>query len=289
MKISDINSGWAQSLMNDGSFQNKFKADPVLLRLLHEPKTAAAVSNYELTLVNSYEVYIGKYAFPPLTIGGLSLLDLLDSPLIAQVEKDAEPPPMTGLDICKALYILAKREDAAAQIGRIAGLRFEQECLRDQEIDTPDSYIAAKREEINNQIKIREEEFENSVLTLILDYRDIDLDAVFSLFNELLLQPGGFGMIPDTARKLPTKVPRRFGSDWLTGLVSQVSEMTNDSSFYIKWRMSLAEVSYYVVQGLRKAGVRGIQARTRSGDAMKRTKELMIEHIEERRKRRAAR
>lgn len=44
----------------------------------------------------------------------------------------------------------------------------------------------------------------------------------------------------------------RFNLDWLTGIVSIVSEQTNKDSDYIMFNMSLTECMYYVVQYARK-------------------------------------
>ena len=44
----------------------------------------------------------------------------------------------------------------------------------------------------------------------------------------------------------------RFNLDWLTGIVSIVSEQTNKDSDYIMFNMSLTECMYYVIQYARK-------------------------------------
>jgi hypothetical protein len=264
--------------INDGDFQRKIAEDTTLNRLFFERLSGAALKNYELMLVISGGIYIGKYWLPPLTIAGLCLLDEIDSPLVARSD-DAETTKISGLDIYKALFIMKEREKAKVPIALIAQYRFLLETLKGQEQEKSDPELLEEIKNTEEKIRVSEAAFENKVIQFTELNNDLDMDSAFTIFNKLLLQPGGFRMIPDVTKGFPAKKARSFDADWLTGIVAQVSEVTNDRSFHIKWRMSIAEASYYVIQNLRKSGVKGIQEKTKSAEAMMHLKSMMAQHM----------
>jgi hypothetical protein len=214
------------------------------------------LKSYELTLITGGLICIGRHLFPALTAASLCLLEEIGSPLVCRNDK-AQTTTVTGFDLYKALYIMLQREKSRTAIAVIAKYRFMLEIMRDKQQKNRDLDISKKIKIIEEKLRCAEDVFESKVRKFQVTHYDVDLEYAFVCFYKLLLQPGGFQMLHNIKKGLSGNKVHSFDADWLTGIVAQVSDVTNASVFDIKWRMPIAEASYYVVQSLRQAGARG--------------------------------
>mgnify|MGYP006879618862 CR=1 FL=1 len=173
---------------------------------------------------------------------------------------------------------MERRERAVVPIQRICMCRMQLEKQKGN-----DGGKSAEQSERLAQAELMLEEaerdFEVQLTNFYIDHPDIDFDEAFMMFQEILLQPGGFSMIPQRLQMPKSAKQRTFDTDWLTRIVADVSGVSNASPFHIIWRMSMSTVSYFIVQQLRRAGVKGIAHKTKSSEAMTRLKTVMMQYL----------
>tara|TARA_B100000609_G_C17204519_1_gene430124 strand:+ start:762 stop:1613 length:852 start_codon:yes stop_codon:yes gene_type:complete len=263
------------NLISNSEFQKAVSGDKELRRLFNEELTDSSVRNHELSVMLRTQVTIDKYRFPALTLGGLCLLELLESPFVASTGND-ESPKISQMDILKALFIMKQREFAAEPVELICQRSWRLDKLQKSSNGLASPELTEKIEHANRRLEQAKDSFDAQLIDFYAECPDMDMQEAFEILQEILLQPGGFSMIPQRLQETEARKKNIFDADWLGRMITDVSEMTSSLPFYILWRMPLATVSYIIVQRLRKAGVKGIAHKTKSSEAMKRIKTMML-------------
>ena len=275
MKMKEI---LPENLVFNSEFQQAVGSDKELKRLFNEEATEGYVRDMEMMAVFSDRINIGGYDFPVLTPGCLCLLEVIKSPLVVSKSEEGEQSSVTGMDVLKALYIMDRRERAVDPVQRICLRRMQLEKQKGNG-DDKSAEQSEQLEKAKQMLQEAEHDFEDQVLNFYIDRPDIDFNEAFMMLNEILLQPGGFSMVPQRLQKTKSKKQRTFDADWLTRIVADVSEVSNSLPFNIIWRMSMSTVSYFIVQQLRRAGVKGIAPKTKSSEAMQRLGIIMMQFL----------
>jgi hypothetical protein len=89
------------------------------------------------------------------------------------------------------------------------------------------------------------------------DYLLAIAKEIKTVFN---LSYTGFELLPGSG-ETSDKNERIFDALWLAGIVSKVHQITGRNEFYIKWRMPLAEIGFYIAQYAKENGEKGIGRR----------------------------
>ena len=258
--------------MNDGRFQQMLASDEELYRFLHEGAVELPRKDAELLVATSGIVLIAGKQFPAPSAATFCLLEIIGSPFITNEESGID-----AIDIYKALFILDYGRNASPYILAINNQQYALEKLqknKDPEQDDIREWIEITKSNLD-EVKERFDELAQCYARDNLE--NLDLSGADSEINMYLGMAGGYDMLPDFAMSTDGK-PRKqrsFDADWLTHIITMVTEVSNATPEQIMWDMPLAMASYLVMQAMRKAGVKGIAEKKKSGEALTRVKELM--------------
>ncbi len=258
--------------MNDGRFQQMLASDEELYRFLHEGAVELPRKDAELLVASSGIVLIAGKQFPAPSAATFCLLEIIGSPFIANEESGID-----AIDIYKALFILDHGRNASPFILAINNQQYALEILQKNK--------ESGRENVLEWIEITKsglsevkERFDELALSYARDnLENLDLSGADSEINMYLGMAGGYDMLPDYAMSTDGKSrkQRNFDADWLTHIITMVTEVSNATPEQIMWDMPMAMASYLVMQTMRKAGVKGIGEKKKYGEAIARVKELM--------------
>lgn len=112
-----------------------------LQRIADAPEFAgSAADNAEMVVALSGRVEIAGREFPAPAAAVVALLDAIESPFVAETGRDA-----TSIDIFRALYLIAKRGEAALPVLRLMRMR---EALEKADADLPEIIVESQRQAI---------------------------------------------------------------------------------------------------------------------------------------------
>jgi len=241
-----------QRLARDKVFQQRFGADPLLNKLYNsraddekdiEVEFATALGGVcSIPLAKKPSRWQSLFRRQP-----SSLVFLPPSPAVISLLGRFESPYLTGgdvrpLDIDIALRILILRRDAQ------------------------DGFATPKTD-----IELASA---NLCGSMGLDYTTAH-NALSRILRVAFL---AYEMMPD---KMKSKKACSFDVDWLASIVASVSNVVTLPPDVIMWDTSMVMCGYYVMQGLRRLGVKGIEHRSPNEKIFARVKELQLGRIKE--------
>lgn len=262
-------------LISNAGFQQAVGGDEELNRCFHEQAVELPLKDAEFLVAACGGILVAGKQFPAPSAVIISLLEIIDSPFL---DRNKSTDDIVLADAIAVMYILRKRKVAIPYLLDVKMNQLVLERLQnstDKDHDDIKTAIAFYRENVNRSMEV----FRAAALENCLDVADCDEYTVVRQLQMFLDMAGGFDMLPQLTLSDSKKRLRMFDMDWLTHIVAMVSEVSNSTVEYIVWEMPMAETSYLVMQAMRKAGVKGIGIKTRSSQAMKRLKQLMVQHL----------
>lgn len=262
-------------LIDSAGFQEAVGSDEELNRLFHEQAVEMPLKDAELLVAVGGGILVAGSQLPAPSAVTISLLEIIDSPFLA---RDKSTEDIGVVDAVAAMFILRERRSAVPYLLAVKMNQLILERLQ----NSADKNSAEVRKAIafyQDKDKSLMEIFRSVALECCLDVAVFDEYTVVRELQMFLDMTGGFDMLPQLTLPETKKRNRNFDMDWLTHIVAMVSEVSNASVEDIMWKMPMAETSYLVMQAMRKAGVKGIGIKTKSSQAMKRLKQLMLVYL----------
>lgn len=167
----------------------KINNDPELADILNQPDADSAADALELASALSGNAVIAGRDFPAPTAAVIALLDAIRSPFVSD---DPETPIATELDVFRALYLLAKREQAALPVLRMKRRAAMLEKLPEPS-DPQTAYIYVRARE---QLADAEGDFDAAALAYVDQLGIFDLNEAASDLCAYLAMASGFSMLP---------------------------------------------------------------------------------------------
>ena len=167
----------------------KINSDPELAAILNQPDADSAEDELELASALSGNAVIAGREFPAPTAAVIALLDAIHSPFVSD---DPDSPIATELDVFRALYLLAKREQAALPVLRMKRRAAMLEKLKEP-TDPETAYIHIQARE---KLADAEGDFDAAALAHVDQLGIFDLNEAASDLCAYLAMASGFSMLP---------------------------------------------------------------------------------------------
>ena len=232
--------------------------DEELKRLFHEQAAELPLKDIEFLVAVNSKISIAGKQFPAPSAASLCLLEMIDSPFVVSGDDEIK---ITLTDAFEALYVIRERQDIVPVLLEIKERQLVFERIQEKASKETDSGLPDALAQAESDLNVAREYFSMSAMTLMEYFLDDDPMVIINDVRKYISMAGGYDMLPSKQLPPPKAVRRRFDLDWLTYTVSNVSEVTNAEAYDIMWTMPLSAISYFIVQSMRKAGVRGIAER----------------------------
>lgn len=180
--------------------------DSELESLIHAAEGTSAADQHELAVAVSGKIVIANIEFPAPAAAVLALLESIRSPFVPDPAATDEElkTPCTDLDVFRALYLLAKREDAVMPILRMkrreAALERLEENLKERD---PQAMLVLAGQ--YRELADMEAEFDERCFKFAETLGSFDVSEAASAIGMYLAMAGGFSMLPEPEGKSDSK------------------------------------------------------------------------------------